>query len=146
MEDINPTLWLVLTIKKALEHGESVRSALLRIEKVAPQSLRHEIHQWRLSIEGKGKHLNIRQMSPYRRHAYDLMEKGLKGESIHLALENLETEVISACKREIEERIAKLPFILMIPLMLFQFPALILVSLGPFFIEMMDAIGGQWIG
>ncbi|MEN0059151.1 MAG: hypothetical protein AAGB31_09985, partial [Bdellovibrio sp.] len=57
-------------------------------------------------------------------------------------LNRLEEEIIEACREEMAERLAQLPFILLVPLLLFQFPAFLLLLFGPLLNNFFHSLGG----
>lgn len=69
--------------------------------------------------------------SIYRRQVLQLLEKGIKKEPIYNQILILEHEIYQACEREIQEKLIKLPYLVMIPVLFFQFPALLTVIFGP---------------
>ena len=77
----------------------------------------------------------------YRRTLWDLIERGLAGEPILNALAALEDEVDRAARAELDLHLAALPFKLLIPLLMFQFPAYLLLLLGPALNELTRSLG-----
>ena len=58
------------------------------------------------------------------------------------ALRALETEVESKAEAELDAHVAALPFKVLLPLLLFQFPAYLLLLLGPLLRELQRQLGG----
>jgi hypothetical protein len=146
MDGLNPALRLLLTVKTSMERGESVRHGLMKaLHRPTQPSTRSNTHSntdefsnlvsaWFARHEQGISASTVRAKikSPYRRNLLDLIERGLKGESILQPLRNLEIEMIQACHEELERRILMLPMKALIPLLFLQFPALAILFLCPF--------------
>jgi hypothetical protein len=71
-----------------------------------------------------------------------LIECGCAGQPTLEYLQQLESEIESAAQAELELFVATLPFKVLIPMLLFQFPAYLLLLLGPVLRELTQQIGG----
>ncbi len=78
----------------------------------------------------------------YQRAFWQLVERGSRGEPTMDALRALETEVESKAEAELDAHVAALPFKVLLPLLLFQFPAYLLLLLGPLLRELQRQLGG----
>lgn len=78
----------------------------------------------------------------FQRAFWDLVERGCEGQPTLEALIALESEVDAAAALELEEHLATLPFKVLLPLLLFQFPAYLILLLGPLLRELQHQIGG----
>lgn len=86
-----------------------------------------------LTEKGGDPGIVLRELtSPHRRILLGLLERGLRGEAISSALKDFESEVVQACRSDMDRHLALLPFKMMIPLMLLIFPSLMLLLFGPF--------------
>ena len=81
--------------------------------------------------------------SPYRRALLELFERGWEGEPVLEALEEIGEEIQSAAGTELDEFVASLPFRAMLPLLLLQFPAYLILLLGPVFSELLRTLGAS---
>lgn len=70
-------------------------------------------------------------MSAHQRVLFDLLYQSVQGKSIFEPIQSLEQEMREASISELDTHLGKLPYKLMIPLLLLQFPALLLLILGP---------------
>lgn len=61
----------------------------------------------------------------------ELFYFGLQGKSIYTALKALELELFKEAKRQVHRQLSRLPYIMLIPLLLFQLPAFLLLLFGP---------------
>lgn len=133
MEDLAPPLKLILYIKRSMESGKSVNEGLQNYFREAKDDFSPQVWRWYQCIEKDSDQeiIMVEISSQYRKALLRLLFRGLKRESIYNALLNLEHETFQACQLEIDEKLTKLPYILMIPVLFFQFPALLLLILGP---------------
>ncbi|MBL7544697.1 MAG: hypothetical protein JNL11_12845 [Bdellovibrionaceae bacterium] len=134
MEDLAPPLELLLSVKSSIEKGKSIQEGIKRYFNVhSSQSFARFTRQWFVLIERQvSTHELVATLkSPYRRQILQLLEKGIRKEPIYNQILILEHEVYQACEREIQEKLIKLPYLVMIPVLFFQFPALLTVIFGP---------------
>jgi hypothetical protein len=132
MENLSPTLYFVVAIKTKIEQGESVRSSLLSaISNTTEKSvLRVALEELVADDLGQVKKVN-RALSIWAQQLVNLCARGLNGESIHSQLIGLEKDVLESALEEIDVYAAKLPVIGLLPLLLFVFPAIAILLIGP---------------
>ncbi len=133
MEDLAPPLVLIAFIKKSIEGGTSIREGIFSYLSEINDPFSLQVRSWVLDMDREKDTTAIlgEIKSTKRRGLLKLLERGLKKEAIYNQLLLLEQETIQACHAEIEETLIKLPYIMMIPILFFQFPALLLLILGP---------------
>ncbi|MBL7555049.1 MAG: hypothetical protein JNM24_04435 [Bdellovibrionaceae bacterium] len=147
MEDLAPPLELLLVVKSSIEKGKSIQDGIKRylstqsghvfanqmFRSAEPRSFVAITRQWFLLIERQmaTQELVAGVKSIYRRQLLQLLEKGIRKEPIYNQILILEHEIYQACEREIQEKLIKLPYLVMIPVLFFQFPALLTVIFGP---------------
>lgn len=146
MEDISPTLIFLWEVKRSLEKGHSIHSGIERyIQRNRPDKFSFTVESWwSIQLNITASQLNRQQvfsnenpleptvdLSMTRKYLFDILELGLKGQSILETLKAYEKELIQSCEDEIQSHIARLPIILMIPLMGLIFPALMILLIGP---------------
>ena len=141
MESLNPTLKLLWQVKKSIEKGSSVRSGIKTYLQNETDEWKKSLNLWMIRLEqGSGVDDIVQsQKSPYRRQLLIVLEKGLKGEAILPILTQLEKETQEKVEMDLEEYTAKVPYILLLPLCLFLFPACLILMLGPFILQLMQA-------
>lgn len=144
MENIAPPLQLLLCVKRSLEKGQTVRQGTVLFMKQAPAEFSDVVAKWHsLLQQGLPTKILLQGIpSMHRRVLLQIMERGIKGESIYNHLCQLEIEIIEACHDEIGHKLARLPFLLMIPLLLMQFPAILLLLFGPLMQNFFHSFGG----
>jgi len=132
MENISPSLSLILIVRAALENGVSVRTGILQYLSNSIDPFVELVSQWLLLVDQEQSYYSlINKIHPCRRSLLILLEKGLKGLPILPHLIELESEIVKSCEDEIEAQIQKLPILLMIPIFLLMFPAYLLLLFGP---------------
>ena len=77
----------------------------------------------------------------YSRALWSLAQRGFAGEPIMNALTALEDEVARAARAELDVHVLNLPFKMLIPLLLVQFPAHMVLLLGPMLRDLGGAMG-----
>jgi len=131
MVPLAPSLQAILNLRLYIESGQSVSQAIKTYIKQFPEDFfAQQIAQW-LFFEETGRPFNYEDLLPYRKNLIETLKRGLDGEPILETLNDLEREAVVLCKNDLEKHLQKLPFIFFIPLLIFQFPAFILLFLGP---------------
>ena len=133
MENIAPPLQLLLCVKRSLEKGQTVRQGTVIFLKQIGGEFTDVVAKWHsLQLQGLSTSELLKNISSmHRKVLLQIMERGIKGESIYNHLCQLEIEIIEACNDEISQKLARLPFLLLIPLLLMQFPAILMLLFGP---------------
>lgn len=134
MEDLAPPLELLMSVKSSIEKGKSIQDGIKRYLSVPGDPIFvRSVRQWYMLTERQmpTQELVGAISSIYRRQVLQLLEKGIKKEPIYNQILILEHEIYQACEREIQEKLIKLPYLVMIPVLFFQFPALLAVIFGP---------------
>jgi len=144
MDTLAPPLRLVQTLRYTLESGESLRAGLRHYLGQAPDDFTLQVQAWWQLIE-RGcatEELLSRIRSPYRRQLFQVVEKGLRGESVLTALCSLDEEMQEQANLELERFLGQLPLRMLLPLLFFLFPAFLLLLLGPIFMQVMSGMAG----
>lgn len=134
MEDLAPPLELLLSVKSSIEKGKSIQDGIKRyLGLYSDHTFARITRQWLVLIERQmiTQELVNTQKSIHRRQLLQLLEKGIKKEPIYNQILILEHEIYQSCESEIQEKLIKLPYLVMIPVLFFQFPALLTVIFGP---------------
>lgn len=133
MENLAPPLELVIEIKYQLEKGTSLKNAILNyILQDEEDPWRVQLSCWLKNFEKSRTFLEFEtKMTLQRKFCLQILFRGLQGESIHAQLCTFEEELFRSATNEVNEFVATLPIKSLVPLLLFQFPALILMMIGP---------------
>lgn len=145
MESMNPALSLLLTVKRHLERGQSVKMGVMEYLRTEQTSFRDDVATWfNLWQQGLSTEVILKkQTSMYRNILLQTLERGLKGEPIYNFLVELESEVIKACEHALSQSLGRLPFLLLAPLLLFQLPAFMILLFGPILSRFLEAMGAK---
>lgn len=144
MEGVAPPLELLMCVKRSIEKGQSVKQGVLQYVKKGEGEFPTVVTRWlALLQQGQDTRECLSVLSSlHRRTLLQILERGLRGESIHGVLMRLEEELVEACHEEITNKIAQLPFIMLIPLLIFQFPAFLMLLFGPLLQNFFHSFGG----
>lgn len=144
MVHIAPPLQLISYVKRAIETGQSARSGVVTFVRSERSNFAKDVSKWLAHLDQgiETAPLLLLQRSQYRRSLLELLERGLRGESIYVYLCQLELETIEACEDEIQRKLSKLPFLLLGPLLLMQFPAFLMLLFGPLLDNFFHSLGG----
>ena len=139
-----PPLKAVLEIRLQIENGISVPQAIrVYSQRNLEEPFAKELGLWLFSKE-TGKSYNEEIFKTfYRKRLIETLSCGLEGEPILSALCDLEKDLIFVSNEDLEQHLQKLPFISLIPLMLFEFPAFFLLLLGPLLLNLLSALQEQ---
>lgn len=135
MEGLTPPLKCLIEIQSSTSNGETVRQGLVRYLESASADddfsaiTRSFLFQWEQGADWRAS--IARANSPYRRALLELVAQSLEGQSIASHLEELKREIQSACESEIRSHLELLPLKMLVPLLIFQFPAFLLLLFGP---------------
>lgn len=135
MEGLSPTLKCLIEMQSALQNGETVRVGLKRYlanptpkDRFAKQ-VRAFLFAWE---QGQEWQTTVRYVPEIqRRTLLEVAACGLAGQSILPHLESLREELMAASHHEIEAHLEMLPLKMLVPLLLFQFPAFLVLLFGP---------------
>lgn len=133
MEDLSFLLKLCLHVRVSIEGGESLRVSILRFGDKEDSMLHFKLKQWLTHFDqsdGESQAENF--FSNHHTQIFlEILSQGLNGHSIFERIKAVEEEFIEVCKDEFQKELDKLPYVLMVPLLLFMFPAYLLLLLGP---------------
>jgi hypothetical protein len=146
MENLAPPLSVVLQLQLEMENGHSFRESLRQMLRSHDENdFMKTIREWSVrKSHNQSTLLLVKSLtSPYRRTLLDLFERGWEGEPILEPLQSIEEEIRIAAQAELDQFIATLPFRAMIPLLLLQFPAYMLLLLGPILSDLSRQLGSM---
>lgn len=140
METLAPPVELLMEVRFGIEKGQSLKKTLQSYSQGSDQSpWRQTIRLWLNLLEmGRSPAEALKDLTLARRQVLELMELGLKGEPIFPQVCALEEELFETMKMEIEEYVATLPLKTLLPLLFCQFPAFLILLLGPFLTQFLS--------
>lgn len=142
MESLAPPLKLCIDVRLALECGESLFSILKKQTRYIPIDFRKDVIGLIYHFEQQGtlRGVKFESKSQYRVCLLTILGCGLAGDPIVQRLVEFEAELKIACEDEVDAFIAGLPLKALIPILLIQFPAFLLLLFGPILKEFMKGL------
>lgn len=131
---IRATIWL-------MRSGRSMNESLRYYLETTNDSFASVLRERHLLLL-KGHHSETPFTSIFQQTFWDLVVRAHHGQPILEALQALEHETTQAAQAELDDHISSLPFRVMIPLLLFMFPAYLIVLVGPLLRELSEGLGG----
>jgi hypothetical protein len=144
---IPPSLLFIRDVRTTLEEGSSLKQG---IETFLARGLHcefrvHVIHWWTAQFQ-KDRAPSAQRSTPLPAHQellLELLERGLRGDSIGAPLARLEEEVVRLAEDAIQKEIDLMPFRMMVPTLIFFFPGLMCLLVGPILSEVLEMLGGS---
>jgi len=133
MEGLSPPLHLCMEIRIGIENGDSMQTTIDRYLMNNPTVFGQFVQKWYFMYkQGRSTSDFLNSLeSQYRQTLLEVVEGGLNGQPILKLITELETEIMQATKDELDADLKLLPLKLLLPLLLFQFPAFLLLLFGP---------------
>lgn len=132
MESLAPTLQLCIEVRMLVERGESIYIGTRRLLEQIPLDVRYDLIRLFFQFDqDRGLAKNFETKSVYRKEVLRIIWAGLSGEPIAGRLKEVELEIQGACEEEIETFVSRLPIRAMLPVLLMQFPAFLILVFSP---------------
>lgn len=137
MENLAPSYGFLVYLRHSIENGVSISTSLRRYLEIEQNDFTPLLKKVVIQFENRSSVQDIMQsaMAMQRRSVLELVLAGLNGQPIYQRVVELEEELFEQCQEQIDRFIKTLPFQLMIPLFLFQFPAFLILLLGPLIMQ-----------
>lgn len=140
MEGLAPLLEFVLEFEWGLRCGCSVAHSFQQaLSQVEDKTLWMELNQWWIGWQ-QNQTPSKKMASRHRRILFDLTARGLAGSPIYERLQSFREDLLEACWAELEDFLQSLPFRSGLVLMLFQFPAMLVLLLGPMILSILESL------
>lgn len=142
MEGLAPSLEICIETRFALEVGESLKSFLKRKAAQNKSDFKTDLIKLLYHFENGGAAHTIQYQSKsmYRLGLLRVLYAGLAGEPIVQRLRELEIEIKLACDEEVDQFVSSLPLKGLLPILLIQFPAFLLLLFGPLIKEFIEGL------
>ena len=142
MDSLAPPLRALLNIKLKIQSGTSTRESIREYVKEALDcGFAQDLSLWLFQMESESDEMTQKLFThPFRKMLVEVLKQGLEGDQILKSLEILETEMIEASHRDLDNQLQKLPFIVMIPLLFLQLPAFLLLIFGPLLSKLLSQL------
>jgi len=130
---IPPVLNCVQHIRWQIGSGAGMRDAIRSYLDAHADSFADQLRDhWFLHTQATHRGRQIRPFATeYQKILWELICRGAQGEPIEAALFGLEQEITHAAQFELDEHVSALPLKVLVPLLLLQFPAYLVLLLGP---------------
>lgn len=145
MEGMSPLLRFVYQLEAGFRRFQDLRAAVLdalehRADEESP--FRSELLRFVGRVESREdvRGLIERTASPYRRALYLIILDGFNGQPVFERLSELKADLEDQAELDIESHIDRLPLLMLAPLLLLQFPAFLILLLGPIASHFLEAL------
>jgi len=139
MENVAPTLLCAVYLHRFIENGDSMAVALRKYLNQFNDACAVEVAQVLLCYE-QGRQYSIPTMSPQREALFLIIQNALNGYPVSPALNHLTEELYTSSYAEMEQYAVILTHRVLVPVLLLQFPALLLLILGPLIQSFLEAL------
>jgi hypothetical protein len=143
MEDLTPPLLAaVRDVRWRISSGRSMNESVALYLESSPSAFASTLREW-WALKNQGRPPNSTSFTSHLQKAFvNLIERGCAGQPTLEHLTALEAEVEAAATAELELFLTTLPFKVLLPLLAFQFPAYLVLLLGPLLRELGRRMGG----
>lgn len=133
MDDLTPPFLRILReLIFLLESGDSMSVSLPKTMAVGHgEFLANLNHAWALKRQAHPIDIKTIFKNPYYEIFWELVERGLSAQPVVPSLKHLLEEAESLSRADLERHISLLPFKALVPLLFFQFPAFLVLMIGP---------------
>ena len=129
MEALNPSLELLFYLIIGIKNGDSLVSLLDDLKRFDTE-VAAEFQRWWWTHQNKGT-TQVQFSTDHRLILSEILLTGLQGASVLQHLEGLYAELQHIHEEKTQHHLDQLPFRLMLPLVLFFFPAILILLFGP---------------
>ena len=138
MDTLAPPLRALLQIKFKIQTGSSTRESIREyIKEFVDCEFSKKLDSWIFQLESQGQGDDVIFKTPHQKMLIETLERGLNGDEILHSMEVLEAEMLEFSHLELDRQLKTLPLKTMVPLLLLQLPAFLLLFFGPFLINLM---------
>ena len=130
MEHLAPSLQYLNDFLFEIENGYSVKDSLIRLNN-RNLAFSKRVNQYLFMKQAENLEINVNNANTYQQMLLEIIFKGVVGEPVLRPLKVLQEEMIEKSKEDIDMHLAKIPFQLMLPLLIFQFPAYLILLFVP---------------
>lgn len=139
MAHIVPSIAFLMDIKSGIEQGVSVNESILRVLNRQKDEFGLQMALW-WSYEKNAIGNQIVFKTQYQKSLAEILHNGLQGAPIYEQLQLLEKEMSEEFERQWRGHLEALPMKLSLPLLVFFFPAYIVLMFGPLIIQLLNEV------
>lgn len=138
LEYIAPPLHFLCFLYLRLQSGVAIRTSMYEYIGTVKSDFSDEIREFLRQWESHSSlQLSRFKTTPVRSAIFQVLDRGLAGQPISEAIEELLLEVKEISSDVVERQTKRLAFISLIPLLFLQFPALMLIAVVPLLWEVL---------
>lgn len=139
MAHLVPSIEFVGEVISEVEQGRSVLEALERSTHSPCNDFVFKVGLW-LEYRKNSETNKVRFSSHYQQGLIEILEEGLRGAPVHEHLNVLHSEMSEEFERQWKSYLQNLPMKLSIPLLLFFFPAYVVLLFGPLVVQFLSGV------
>ena len=129
MDTLNPLLEFLIRFEASYRRLSDLRSALSEsVNMGRPNEFEVEIVKL---LSGAGGRFESKMNGFYSRTLISIFRDGLSGDPVMERLKELQTDLERQTELDIQAHVERLPMMMLLPLLLLQLPAFLLLLLGP---------------
>ena len=143
MEDLALLFECAMEIRAALQTGRSANQGASRFLSRRRGPFSQKLQKVLYLIDHHKEYSEIAQFaeSPLQRGLFFLLVRSQRGETILAELQILILEMRSASESQLEEFAQSMPIVMLMPLLTLQFPAFLILLLGPILSDLSRSLG-----
>jgi hypothetical protein len=133
MDNLTPVVAFVVDLRMRLENGESLMLSLKKWITTHDSEWEVLLRKFTIQYEQGTLPGSLAEFTPriYQLTVLELLRSGLMGEPVLSRLVEVEEEMLKICENDIDQHVALLPIISLLPLLIFMVPALLILFFGP---------------
>lgn len=137
------SLELLWSVKRAVHRGQSAVVGVAEFFEINKKKDLELLKRWfRASQNGMSTQTILKELNdPNLKFLLAVVERGFNREPILNHLITLETELIRECQIQMDRNVAKMPYLMMIPVLIFFFPSILILGLGPIIQNFLENMG-----
>lgn len=136
-----PILTAVREVRWAISSGQSMNESMRGYFENSSSTFAGRLRSWWLMQTQSTTAIEMPGETFWQQQFLEIIRRGRAGQPVLDALKGLEGEIEIKARAELETHLASLPFKVLIPLLLFQFPAYLILLLGPLLRELQNGFG-----
>ncbi len=140
MAHIVPSISFLKIFMGHLQSGKSVGLALDETVKEEQSEFSLQVLHWRARNQGSATPILFKACTHFQQAFFEIVGAGLEGAPVFELLVELEIEMLEEFDRQWKNYLEKLPMILSLPLLLFFFPAYVILMFGPLLTQFLNEV------
>lgn len=139
MAHIVPSISFIQDLKTNIEQGVSLQQSIQQLVNKPENTFTLKISLW-FSYFQKSDRNPVVFPTQYQKSLVEILEQGLNGAPVYEHLGMLEQEMCREFERQWKSYLESLPLKLSLPLLLFFFPAYVILLFGPLLVQFLSGV------